>query len=187
MHHKKGIMENQPKQHSIWDIDELIHKLDSEKSTIRCNAARALGELKHPKAVDALIKKINHMDKNTKNAVIEALGNLGDKRAVEPLAKALKGENFETLELIKTALAKLDSSDIASKELMKRNLARGASKLNDPGVIKMIIGGGITVFGVITSMLSFISRGEPTLSLWNGLIGLGLPIFIRGWLEFYSN
>ena len=162
-------MENQLKQYSAWDIDELIHNLDSEKSTIRCNAARSLGELKHPKAVDALIRKINHMDKNTKNAVVEALGNLGDKRAVEPLAKALKGENFGTL------------------ELMKRNLTRGASTLSRPGVLKMIIGGGITTLGIIASLLSFISSGEPKLSLWNGLIGLGLPIFIRGWLEFYSN
>ena len=127
------------------------------------------------------------MDKNTKNAVIEALGSLGDKRAVEPLAKALKGENFETLELIKTALSKLDSADVASKELMKRNLTRGVSTLSRPGVLKMIIGGGITTLGIIASLLSFISSGEPKLSLWNGLIGLGLPIFIRGWLEFYSN
>lgn len=180
-------MENQPKQYSAWDIDELIKNLDSEKSTIRCNAARSLGELKHPKAVDALIRKINHMDKNTKNAVIEALGNLGDKRAVDPLAKALRGENFETLELIKTALSKLDSADVTSRELAKRNLTRGVSKLGRPGVLKMFIGGGIITVGIIASLLSFISSGEPKLSLWNGVIGLGLPIFIRGWLEFYSN
>ena len=174
-------------RYGAWSIDQLIDDLNSEKSVTRCKAAQALGELKHPKAVDPLIRKINHIDNNTKIAVIDALGNIGDKRAIQPLAVAMRRENLDALEAIKAALAKLDARDVLAKETTVRKIRQGVSTATRPGVIGMVVGGGIILFSVLALLVGYLSSGGIINSYWYGPLIIGVTIFARGLIKNLSN
>jgi HEAT repeat protein len=64
---------------------------------LNVNAAKALGRLKDPTAVEVLSKALfgGHGGGQSRWAAAEALGLIGDPRAVEPLTKALKDKNFK--------------------------------------------------------------------------------------------
>ncbi|MGD0662003.1 MAG: HEAT repeat domain-containing protein [Syntrophorhabdales bacterium] len=64
---------------------------------LNVNAAKALGRLKDPTAVEVLSKALfeGHGGGHSRWAAAEALGLIGDPRAVEPLTKALKDKNFK--------------------------------------------------------------------------------------------
>ena len=171
---------------SVWDIDQLINNLDSEKSATRCFAAQALGELKHPKAVDPLIAKLNHFDNNTKIAVATALGKIGDQRAVQPLAFAMRKENFDTLEAVKNALAKLNANDVMAREATMINIRHGVSTAMKPGVIGMWIGGGIIAFSVLVLLVGYFMSGDFN-SYWYGPLSVGVTIFVRGLIKNLSH
>ena len=57
---------------------------------MRCEAARALGELQAAQAVESLLTALGGESWYVRRAAAEALGEIGDRRAVEPLLSALK-------------------------------------------------------------------------------------------------
>ena len=174
-------------KYSAWSMNQLIDDLNSDKSITRCKAAQALGELKHPSAVDPLLMKLGHFDNNTKIAVITALGNIGDKRAIQPLAAAMRRESFDTLEAIKVALAKLDAHDVLARETTMGNIRHGVSTATKPGVMGMVIGGGITLFSALALLISYLMSGGIINSYWYGPLMIGITIFARGLIKNLSH
>jgi HEAT repeat protein len=73
------------------DIKGLIKALRYRKDEgVRQAAARALGEIKDPRAVEPLSAALKDERFSVRQAAAEALGKIKDPRAVEPLSAALK-------------------------------------------------------------------------------------------------
>ena len=71
------------------DVKGLIKALNYKKDKyIRVSAARALGDLKDPRAIESLSKAIHESD--LRHTVAIALGRIGHIDAIKPLASALK-------------------------------------------------------------------------------------------------
>ncbi len=76
--------------------DALINALATgESRTIRCGAAKALGMLKDPLAVEPLIGALEQEDSSVRECAAGALGRLKDPLAVEPLLRALERRKDE--------------------------------------------------------------------------------------------
>ncbi|MGV1036847.1 MAG: HEAT repeat domain-containing protein [Candidatus Nanopelagicales bacterium] len=88
-------------------VEPLIHALQSnEHSTARRDAARALGEIGDPRAVDALIGALHFFEfpngaREAAPSVVEsaviAMGQIGDPRAVGPLADVARNGQSDFL------------------------------------------------------------------------------------------
>jgi len=76
------------------DVDEYIADLKKPDSTIREDAASALGRMNDPSAVDPLIKALGDRDVVIRSMSAISLGLLSNPRAVEPLISALDDENI---------------------------------------------------------------------------------------------
>ncbi|MHA1341978.1 MAG: HEAT repeat domain-containing protein [Promethearchaeota archaeon] len=69
----------------------LIKILKEEKNkVIRNNAARALGKIRDPIAIDALTKALYDSDYYVRQSAAWALGKIGDRQAVKPLLNLIK-------------------------------------------------------------------------------------------------
>ncbi len=66
---------------------QLLRELGDEDWHTRSRAAKELGELKDPRAVEPLIQALKESTLSQKYDIIEALGNIGDMRAVESIIK----------------------------------------------------------------------------------------------------
>lgn len=75
----------------------LIKTLADVDHEVREEAARALGQLHDPRAVEPLIRALEKPDQGrwVREAAATALGQLGDARAVEPLIKAFNDDNVK--------------------------------------------------------------------------------------------
>ena len=74
---------------------ELINKLKNRDSTIRRNAADALGVMGDEKAVDSLIAVLKDDNRFVRQEAVRALGKIGGARALEALTQALVEEEDE--------------------------------------------------------------------------------------------
>lgn len=79
---------------------------------LRRQAARALGQLKNPQAVEALIKACECEDFRLREAAIQALAAIGDRTAVNPLLKMMQCDGIQPYEALIEAFAtlKVDSA-----------------------------------------------------------------------------
>ena len=75
-------------------IGKLIKALEHKESSVRLDAANALGELGDTRAVEPLIAALNDKEVDVRKAATNALGQIGDIRAVEPIADRLKDNDF---------------------------------------------------------------------------------------------
>jgi len=74
-------------------------------STLRRNAALALGNIRDPAAVQALVEALSYSEPQVRSYAAWALGRIGGKKAREALARAHSNEvNLEVQEEIKAAL-----------------------------------------------------------------------------------
>lgn len=98
-------------------FDELINELKTSPSEkVRYNAARMLGELGDPKAVEPLIDVLQN-DKNgsVRLYAARALGELGDISATEPLIQSLKEDrNVDVRVRAARALGKLGGTEVVA-------------------------------------------------------------------------
>jgi len=78
-------------------VPALIDVLKEQDARLQPFAARALGLLKEPRAVEALISDLESTAWNTPD-VSWALGEIGDARAVPPLVEALKRGRWQYVE-----------------------------------------------------------------------------------------
>jgi HEAT repeat protein len=85
---------NVEKMKARRDVKGLIKALEYQKdSNIRAAAARALGELEDPRAVEPLIAALKDAEWRVRLAAAESLGKIGDARAVKPLIAALQDDS----------------------------------------------------------------------------------------------
>ncbi len=133
---------------ATWGIHEaiepLIAALQHNDSSVRLNAAIALGKFRDPRAIsplisaftrksnpvykaadvlatwgvheaiEPLIAALQHDDTGVRHCAAEALGELGDPRAIEPLKKVLKDGNSRVNDAVAEALKKLGVTNVDS-------------------------------------------------------------------------
>lgn len=103
------------KKSSKKSFEQLVHDLENSPSEkVRYNAARVLGEMGDPAAVEPLIKSLK-FDKNgsVRLYAARALGELGDVEAVEPLIESLEEDrNVDVRVRAARALGKLGTEKV---------------------------------------------------------------------------
>jgi bilin biosynthesis PecE protein len=87
------------------------YRIPSGGYPLRRQAARALGQLKNPSAVEALIKACECDDFRLREAAIQALAAIGDERAIAPLLKMMESNQQQPYEALIEALATLKVDD----------------------------------------------------------------------------
>jgi len=129
-------------------VEPLINALKDEASSVRWEAAGALGEIGDERAVEPLINALKDEDSDVRWKAAEALvkigepaveplihalkdedsdvraaaamalGKIGDERAVVPLTEALEDESYQVREAAKKALADIQKQKIPGFELI---------------------------------------------------------------------
>lgn len=74
-------------------FEDVINALHSPDEEVREEAARALGELGDPRAVEPLIGLLADENRYVRREAAKSLGKIGDERAIVPLINALKDED----------------------------------------------------------------------------------------------
>jgi len=101
-------------------IKLLINILKQDKNkVIRNNAARALGKIGDPKAIDALAEALYDIDYFVRQSAAWALGKIGDPQAIEPLSKLIKNGGA------KIYTASGDATNISAGELSESLIEEG--------------------------------------------------------------
>ena len=93
-------------------IPRLIPCLKDEQWRVREQAAKSLGEIKDPQAVEGLIVACRDRDGAVKSAAAEALGNIGDPRAIPALIKLFKDTSKIVRETAGTALVHIGAPSV---------------------------------------------------------------------------
>jgi HEAT repeat protein len=70
-------------------VEALTVALHNPNRDVRFNAARALGEIRDPRAVESILDLLRDRNRTVRLAAARALGFIKDERAVEPLSHAL--------------------------------------------------------------------------------------------------
>jgi HEAT repeat protein len=71
-------------------IEGLLLALQDERAAVRRAAAKALGKIKHSKAVVGLRQSIHDVDADVRRFAAQALGRIGDESSVDVLGVALR-------------------------------------------------------------------------------------------------
>lgn len=94
-------------------IGPLIAALKDEEGNIRNGAARALGEIGDPEAVEELIQTLKDSNDLVRISSAKALGDIKDSRAIEPLISALSDTRVNVRKEAVIALGKFKDPRIA--------------------------------------------------------------------------
>ncbi|MFL5733418.1 MAG: HEAT repeat domain-containing protein [Chloroflexia bacterium] len=126
-------------------VEPLIAACEDRNNWVRMAAARSLGKLKDPRALDALRKRVEEdRDKEVRRSAATALGALGDKRAVPSLTIALTDNYYRTVESAEKALRKLKTAPdfptflalLTHKDVVRRYAAANRlALLGDPRAV----------------------------------------------------
>lgn len=93
----------------------LIELLRDGEPDLRIQAALALGEQRHPSAIESLICALEDPDVNVRYHAIEALGRLRAADAVDALAAIAEGDDFFLAFPAIDALAAIDDGRVANR------------------------------------------------------------------------
>ncbi len=88
-------------------LEPLIVALQDGDKEVRAAAAKALGDLKDPRAIEPLIAALRDGDKEVRAAAAKALGNLQDPQAIAPLFGIYKEATFTDNSLRAVVIAAL--------------------------------------------------------------------------------
>lgn len=136
-------------------VETLIAALQDKKSSVRVDAAKALGTLRDPQAVEPLANLLKHFDKNTQIAAAQALAEIGNPKAIEPLAIALKREYYETYDAIKDALTKLGAADVVNIVTESRTKTEAVEENKEAGRSLLLWGAGLLGVGLLCTFGSY--------------------------------
>jgi HEAT repeat protein len=79
-------------------VPPLLAALQGEAREGRREAARALGKIRDPGAIEALLPLLQDPDEGVRNEALLALGRMGGS-AVKPLVAAMREKGFSELDL----------------------------------------------------------------------------------------
>ena len=85
----------------------LVELLKDPADSVRGGAARALGRLEEPQAVDGLVALLRDPQQVTRQGAAQALGKIGDVSAVQALVRSLKDEDWNVRDAAAHALGLL--------------------------------------------------------------------------------
>ena len=123
---------NVEKMKARRNVNGLIKALGYKKDwEVRWDAARALGEIKDPRAVEPLSAALKDENEYVRKAAAYALGEIKDPRAVEPLIAALKDEELHVRWAAAEALVSLYRNASLS-ETAKQTILAYRSKITSP-------------------------------------------------------
>ncbi len=151
-------------------VDALVAEVKNPDSVVRTDAARVLGDIKNPRAVDSLVGVLQVKDLQWYAAL--ALGKIKDPRAVQPLIAALSDKDAEFREQVAFSLGDIKDprADAALTAALKdpepKVLHAAASALGqiaDPQAVNVLLAAlhqhNAEVIAGAGSF--FIQRGEP--------------------------
>lgn len=99
-------------------VDGLVQGLKSERASARQLAAKALGDIREPRAVQPLIEVLAHdEDYGVRTAAAAALGHLKDSRAVWALVATLKLRDEITPERLEALRELQRTAEVAMRKL----------------------------------------------------------------------
>ncbi len=130
---------------AIWNFEELIN-LGNEDRYVGWAAARKLGELGDPRAVEALITVLRDEHREVRRSAAAALVELGQP-AVQPLIAALEDADWDVRQTAAEALGEigdlraLEPLNLALRDAhsdVRRTAARALVKLGEPALETLI-------------------------------------------------
>ncbi len=83
---------NVKKMQAQKNVNGLLKTLEDRDAEVREEAARALGELRFPRAVMPLCRTLKDSEWTVRLTAVDALGQFNDVRSIEPLVDTLKDE-----------------------------------------------------------------------------------------------
>ncbi|HON82174.1 MAG TPA: HEAT repeat domain-containing protein [Methanoregulaceae archaeon] len=96
------------------DVSEIVQALRTGDEDDREEAARALGELRDPEAVEPLTAALGDQSRYVRREAAKALGAIGEERCIPPLIKALRDEDRSAREGAAEGLAMMGTMAINS-------------------------------------------------------------------------
>ena len=93
-------------------VGRLLKALKDERWRVREHAAKACGEIKDTRTVDALIVACRDRDGAVKSAAAEALGKMGDPKAIPALIKLFRDSSKTVRETAGTALVTIGAPSV---------------------------------------------------------------------------
>jgi HEAT repeat protein len=157
-------------------VDALVAALKDNNTSVRRDAASALGKMKDARAVEPLITALADSDPNVRRDVAEALGMIGDARAVEPLIAAFEDSddqvrNYATEALVKFGDARTIEPLIDALEghndQVRKYAAQALGEIGDARAVKPLIAAlnDSSVFICMSAGEALSKIGEPAVEL----------------------
>lgn len=136
--------------------DALIKSLEYEEwhskfsvlSSVRANAAEALGKIESRKAVQPLILRLEDPDIEVRWKAAEALGKIADDEALEPLIYALNDDDGDVRKQAARALGELENVEAVDTLILaledidwpvRKNAATALGKIGDERALKPLL------------------------------------------------
>jgi HEAT repeat protein len=95
-------------------IEFPIAAMQARESSVRANAAKALGRMKARRAVEPLVQAIGHGGEGVRSAAASALAEIGDLRAIEPLVSTLSDPNTGIVKTVAGGLVGMGAPAVAA-------------------------------------------------------------------------
>ncbi len=124
-------------------LDDIVDRLHDPDRDVREEAARALGRIGSPDAVDVLIREIRDTTSSVRPAAARALGHIGDRRGIPVLVEGLEDSSEDLQEACAGALGSFADEEAVSRLLRlfretrsDRVFASGAEAASKLGIIE---------------------------------------------------
>lgn len=101
---------------NIYGASPLMTVLVMGNSSMRRAAARRLGDLGDPVAVEALVGSLGDRDKLVRRYAVWALGKMGDRRAVHALIIKIRDDDFDVRWFAQWALKRITLQDFGNDQ-----------------------------------------------------------------------
>ena len=145
-------------------LERLLKCLKDERWRLREHAAKACGEIRDARAVDALVIVCRDRDGAVKSAAAEALGKIGDPKAIPALGKLFRDSSKTVRETAGTALVAIGEASIEAliESLQDKDfVVRCPGRSKAPGLAERLVDSEVVGLTGVHCQLIF-KRGLPT-------------------------
>ena len=124
-------------------VSDIVRRLDDPDPEVRDEAARALGRVGSPEAVDALVSRLRDPGSTIRSEAAWALGQIGDPRAVTALIEGLSSPSGEVQDACARALGHIGGREsvyhlrrLLDGKHADRVVASGAEAVSKHGILE---------------------------------------------------